>query len=49
MIYARELVENRDAVVGRRGKFREVSKGWHKFLNFTSSQESLSPESGRKR
>jgi hypothetical protein len=27
MIYARELVENRDAVVGRRGKFREVSKG----------------------
>jgi len=49
MIYARELVENRDAVVGRRGKFREVSKGWHKFLNFTSSQEIPSPESGRKR
>ena len=26
MIYARELVENRDAVVGRREKFREVSE-----------------------
>jgi superfamily II DNA helicase RecQ len=49
MIYARELVENRDAVVGRREKFREVSEGWHRFLNLTSSQEVPSPESRRKR
>ena len=40
MIYARELVENRDAVLGRREKFREVSEGWHRFLAFPSSQES---------
>ena len=40
MIYARELVENRDAVIGRREKFREVSEGWHRFLKFASSQES---------
>ena len=40
MIYARELVENRDAVVGRREKFREVSEVWHRFLKFASSQES---------
>jgi superfamily II DNA helicase RecQ len=39
MIYARELVENKDAVIGRRGKFREVSEVWHRFLKFASSQE----------
>ncbi|KFZ23520.1 hypothetical protein V502_02001 [Pseudogymnoascus sp. VKM F-4520 (FW-2644)] len=49
MIYAQELVENRDVVVGRRQKFREVSEGWHRFLNFMSSQESSSPEPEQKR
>jgi superfamily II DNA helicase RecQ len=49
MIYARELMEDRDAVVGRRGKFRKVSEGWHKFLNFTSSHEMPRPETKRKR
>src|SRR6201995_3756726 len=39
VIYARELVENRDAVIGRREKFREVSEVWHRFLKFASSQE----------
>jgi RecQ family ATP-dependent DNA helicase len=49
MIYARELMEDRDAVVGRRGKFRKVSEGWHQFLNFTSSHETPRPETKRKR
>ena len=49
MIYARELMENRDAIVGRRGKFREVSQVWHRFLNFASSHETPRPETKRKR
>jgi superfamily II DNA helicase RecQ len=49
MIYARELVENRDAVVGRRQKFREVSEGWHRFLNLASSHEDPSPTAPQKR
>ncbi|KAH6691770.1 hypothetical protein BKA61DRAFT_625137 [Leptodontidium sp. MPI-SDFR-AT-0119] len=42
-------MENRDTVVGRRGKFRNVSEGWHKFLNFTSSHEDPRPKTKRKR
>jgi superfamily II DNA helicase RecQ len=32
MIYARELMEGRDAIVSRREKFRQVSQAWHRFL-----------------
>lgn len=49
MIYARELMEGRDAIIGRRGKFREVSEVWHRFFNFTSSHENPRPETKRKR
>lgn len=47
MIYARELVENRDAVVGRRQQFCQVSEAWHRFLNLTTGEESA--ETRRKR
>jgi len=37
MVYARELMEGGDAVVGRREKFRQISMTWHKFLQFGSA------------
>jgi hypothetical protein len=48
MIYARELMEGSNVVIGRREKFRHVSQEWHKFLQFKSAQET-STDAGQKR
>jgi RecQ family ATP-dependent DNA helicase len=37
MIYARELMEGNHTIVSRREKFRRVSEGWHRFLEFAST------------
>jgi len=38
MIYARELMEGNDLIIGRRQKFRRISQSWHRFLEFASSR-----------
>lgn len=38
MIYARELMEGDNVVIGRREKFRQVSIEWHKFFQFESAK-----------
>jgi RecQ family ATP-dependent DNA helicase len=37
MVYARELMEGNNMVVGRREKFRRVSQEWHRFWQFGSA------------
>jgi superfamily II DNA helicase RecQ len=48
MVYARELMEGSNAVVGRREKFRHVSQEWHKFWQFKSAGQEASMN-GQKR
>ena len=49
MIYARELMEGGNAVIGRRQQFRQISKTWHKFLQFGSAHDGLGAGCKRKR
>jgi RecQ family ATP-dependent DNA helicase len=37
MIYARELMEGNNTIIGRREQFRRVSQRWHRFLEFVSA------------
>ena len=47
MVYAWELMEGNNVVVGRREKFRHVSQEWHKFWQFGSARTNA--EQKRKR
>jgi hypothetical protein len=49
MIYAREIIEGSDTIIGRRERFREVSQAWHRFLEFASIYHRNSVLGGVKR
>jgi superfamily II DNA helicase RecQ len=52
MVYAQELMEGNNTVVGRREKFRHVSQEWHRFWQFRSVEtntENASINAGQKR
>jgi hypothetical protein len=49
MIYARELMEGNNTIIGRREKFRRISQRWHQFLEFVSACLPVQSATKRKR